>query len=128
MSDLPSEITVEVMTRYIAERSKPDDDRYAFAYTITIRNEGPLAVQLLRRHWLISSHNGRIQEVMGEGVVGEQPWLNPGQSFSYTSWAMIETQTGEMSGKYYFTTEQGEGFWAEVPAFFFIKPEKRVLH
>jgi len=91
-------ITVEVEARYIEGQSEPDNERYVFSYTITIRNEGDVSAQLLTRHWVITDANGNIQEVKGEGVVGEQPHLKPGEGFQYTSGAMIATPVGSMRG------------------------------
>jgi len=119
-------ITVEVETDYIEGQSEPDNERYVFSYTITIRNEGGEAAQLLSRHWLITDANGNIQEVKGEGVVGEQPHLKPGEGFQYTSGAMITTPVGSMQGTYQMVTDQGDEFDAEIPAFTLAIP--RTLH
>jgi ApaG protein len=119
-------ITVEVETRYIEGQSEPDNDRYVFSYTITIRNEGVVAAQLLSRHWVITDANGNVQEVKGEGVVGEQPHLNPGEGFQYTSGAMITTPVGSMRGTYQMVADNGDQFDAEIPAFTLAIP--RTLH
>ena len=119
-------ITVEVETDYIEGQSEPDNERYVFSYTITIRNEGGEAAQLLSRHWLITDANGNIQEVKGEGVVGEQPHLKPGEGFQYTSGAMITTPVGSMHGSYQMVADSGEEFDAEIPAFTLAIP--RTLH
>lgn len=110
-------IDVDVITNYIPEQSSPDEDRFVFAYTITIRNTGNLAARLLTRHWIISDANGKVQEVHGEGVVGEQPYLQPGQSFQYTSGTVIETPVGSMEGTYQMVTDEGEAFNAIIPVF-----------
>jgi ApaG protein len=119
-------ITVEVETDYIEGQSEPENERYVFSYTITIRNEGGEAAQLLSRHWLITDANGNIQEVTGEGVVGEQPHLKPGEGFQYTSGAMITTPVGSMQGSYQMITDNGNEFDTEIPAFTLAIP--RTLH
>ena len=115
-------IDVEVLTNYIPEQSSPAEDRFVFAYTITIRNSGSLAAKLLTRHWIISDANGKVQEVHGEGVVGEQPYLKPGESFEYTSGTMIETPVGSMQGTYQMVTDQGDMFNAIIPVFTLSQP------
>jgi ApaG protein len=96
----PSEVTVEVRTTYLAEHSNPDDAQYTFAYTITISNHSELPVQLLSRHWIITDADNDVQEVRGEGVVGEQPVIRSRSSFSYTSGATLVTPVGCMEGEY----------------------------
>lgn len=128
MSNLSSKIAIHAQTLFLPERSTPEENQYAFSYTITIRNQGSEPARLLRRKWTIFSDNGRRQEVEGDGVVGEQPRLEPGQGFSYTSWAMLETPTGQMQGRYFFIADCGAGFWADVPTFFFEEPGARVVH
>ena len=115
-------IDVEVLTNYIPEQSSPAEDRFVFAYTITIRNSGSLAAKLLTRHWIISDANGKVQEVHGEGVVGEQPYLKPGESFEYTSGTMIETPVGSMQGTYQMVTDKGDMFNAIIPVFTLSQP------
>ena len=110
-------ITVEVETTYVRDQSIPEESRYVFAYTITITNTGTVPVQLLGRHWVITDANNKVQEVRGEGVVGEQPHLTPGDSFRYTSAAMIETPVGCMQGEYQMIADDGVEFEAEIPAF-----------
>ncbi len=114
-SDYTIEIAVE--TSFVDEQSEPDEDRYVFAYTITIRNVGTVAARLLTRHWIITDANGHVQEVRGEGVVGEQPHLQPGEGFRYTSAAMIETPVGSMHGSYQMVADDGFHFEAEIPPF-----------
>ncbi len=92
-------IQVDVETRYIAEQSNPEQNYYVFAYTITIQNKGRQAARLLTRHWVITDSNQKVQEVRGEGVVGEQPHLQPGEQFVYTSGTMLETAVGTMKGR-----------------------------
>lgn len=110
-------VDVDVITNYIPEQSSPDEDRFVFAYTVTIRNTGKLAAKLLTRHWIINDANGKVQEVHGEGVVGEQPYLKPGESFQYTSGTVIETPVGSMEGTYQMVTDEGDAFNAIIPVF-----------
>jgi len=110
-------IAIEVSTDYVDEQSDPTSDRYVFAYTITIANRGEVAARLLSRHWLITDGNGKVQEVTGDGVVGEQPHLNPGEQFRYSSGAVLETPVGAMQGKYRMQADNGMDFDAPIPAF-----------
>lgn len=110
-------IQVLVETAYINEQSEPGDNRYVFAYTITITNTGTVPAQLISRHWVITDANNKVQEVRGEGVVGEQPRLAPGDSFRYTSAAMIETPVGCMQGNYQMIADDGVEFDAKIPVF-----------
>lgn len=118
------DVKVNVKTTYIPEQSDPETDRYVFAYTITIHNEGTVAAKLLTRHWIINDANGNTQEVHGEGVVGEQPYLKPGESFQYTSGTVIETPVGSMEGSYQMLAEDGTPFDAKIPAFTLSLPHK----
>ena len=119
-------IEINVETRYLEAQSDPEDDRYVFSYTITIRNVGKLPAQLITRHWLITDSNGKTQEVRGQGVVGEQPHLQPGQGFRYSSGAVIETPVGAMQGSYQMRADDGLEFDTPIPAFRLAKPG--VLH
>jgi ApaG protein len=110
-------ISIEVLTQYLEDQSEPRENRYVFSYTITIRNEGPVAAKLLTRHWIITDANGRVQEVRGEGVVGEQPHLAPGQGFRYASGAVLETPVGVMQGSYQMIADTGERFDAPIAPF-----------
>ncbi len=110
-------ISVAVDTRYLEDQSDPDEHRYVFAYTVTIRNRGAVPAKLLGRTWVITDANGKVQEVRGEGVVGEQPTLKPGESFQYTSGAPLATPSGFMVGAYQMETAAGEAFNVEIPAF-----------
>lgn len=110
-------IRVDVATSYVEEQSSHGDSRFVFSYTITIRNEGTAPAKLLTRHWIITDANGRVQEVEGEGVVGEQPYLLPGQGFRYSSGAILETPVGTMQGKYHMVSDQGEHFEAPIAPF-----------
>ena len=117
MHTMQYNITIEVETTYVREQSLPEQNRYLFAYTITITNTGSIPLQLLSRHWVITDANNKVQEVRGEGVVGEQPHLTPGESFRYTSAAMLETPVGCMQGEYQMIADDGVEFEAEIPAF-----------
>lgn len=119
-------IQVSVKVRYLAEQSDEADNRFVFAYTITLSNEGAQAVKLLSRHWIITDTNQHVQEVKGKGVVGEQPTINPGQSFEYTSGTVLATQVGTMSGSYQMALEEGGEFSVPIPQFVLSVP--RVLH
>jgi ApaG protein len=113
----PHQIHVDAQTTFVPEQSNPDKGRYFFAYTITISNTGAIPAQLLSRHWIITDSNGRVQEVQGEGVIGEQPHLSPGESFQYTSAAMIETPVGTMHGSYQMVADDGTHFDAVITPF-----------
>jgi len=110
-------ILVEVETAYLPEQSEPEDARFVFAYTITIRNDGQQPAKLLTRHWLITDSNGKTQEVRGDGVVGEQPHLKPGQGFRYSSGAVLETPVGAMQGSYQMIADDGAHFEAPIAPF-----------
>lgn len=119
-------IDIEVFSHYVDEQSIPEQDRYVFAYTISIRNSGTVGARLLNRHWVITDANGQTEEVHGEGVVGEQPWLEPGEGFEYTSGAVLPTDLGTMRGSYGMVADDGTHFEAEIPAFTLTVP--RTLH
>jgi ApaG protein len=110
-------IRVDVETNYLDEQSDPNEGRYVFSYTITIRNEGQVPARLLTRHWLITDANGKVEEVRGEGVMGEQPYLKPGQGFRYSSGAVIETPVGAMHGSYQMLADDGAHFDAPIHPF-----------
>ncbi|MEA1063556.1 Co2+/Mg2+ efflux protein ApaG [Apirhabdus apintestini] len=110
-------VCVQVQSAYIESQSLPDEERYVFAYTVTIRNLGRQSVQLLSRYWLITNGNGRETEVQGEGVVGEQPHIEPGGEYQYTSGAIIETALGTMQGRYEMIDETGRTFSVAIPVF-----------
>lgn len=120
------QIDIDANTQYLEAQSSPESGRYVFAYTITIRNSSDIAAQLVARHWIITDAHGKVQEVRGEGVVGEKPRLAPGDAFRYTSAAMIETPVGTMRGEYEMIGENGEIFEAEIPPFTLAIP--RTLH
>lgn len=119
-------ISVEAVAEYIAEQSAPDDDRFVFAYHITIRNTGEIAAKLISRHWIITDSNNKVQEVRGQGVIGEQPRLAPGEEFRYSSGCVLETPVGTMQGSYQMSAEDGHRFDAEIPPFILAMP--RTLH
>jgi ApaG protein len=119
-------IRVDVETAFLAEQSDVANARYVFSYTITIRNVGSTAARLLTRHWIITDANGKVQEVRGEGVVGEQPHLKPGQGFRYSSAAAIETPVGVMQGSYQMIADDGRSFDAPIAPFRLAMPG--VLH
>jgi ApaG protein len=110
-------IKVDVETNYVEDQSDPRERRYVFAYTITIRNEGQVPARLLTRHWIITDSNGKVQEVRGDGVVGEQPYLKPGQGFRYSSGAVLETPVGAMQGTYQMVSDDGLHFDALIQPF-----------
>jgi ApaG protein len=122
----PYDIAVTVQTRFLKEQSAPDDNRYVFAYTINIANAGSVPARLLTRHWIITDANGKVQEVRGDGVVGEQPWLRPGDDFNYTSGAVLETAVGTMRGSYQMLADDGRRFDAAIPQFILSIP--RTVH
>ncbi len=119
-------LEIQIATRFLDDESVPDDDRYVFAYTIRIRNLGQRPAQLVARHWIITDANGKVEEVRGEGVVGEQPRLEPGEAFTYTSGAVLETAVGTMQGSYDMLGDDGAHFEAPIPPFTLSIP--RTLH
>ena len=110
-------IRVEVQSAFVPERSDPDDGQWFFAYRVRITNEGHAPAQLVSRHWVIIDGHGRIEEVRGPGVVGEQPLLHPGEAFEYTSACPLRTPSGSMHGTYQMVTIDGERFDAEIAPF-----------
>lgn len=122
----PYRIEVVAIAEYIEAQSRPDEDHHVFAYHITIRNTGTLPARLLSRHWIITDASAKVQEVQGEGVIGEQPLLAPGASFSYTSGCVLATAVGTMQGSYRMQAADGHHFDAGIPLFVLAMP--RVLH
>ena len=120
------QIHIDVLTRFLSEQSTPEEGRFVFAYTIRIRNGGAVSARLLSRHWIITDDNGKVQEVRGDGVVGEQPWLRPGDEFEYTSGAVLETALGTMRGSYQMLADDGTSFDAPIAPFTLSVP--RTLH
>jgi ApaG protein len=111
------ELSCSVATRFLPDQSSAQDEQYAFAYTITIRNTGEVTAQVIGRHWVIHHGSGQVEEVRGLGVVGQQPLLKPGEQFEYTSWTRIATPRGSMRGEFYCMTDSAEAFEAPVEAF-----------
>jgi ApaG protein len=116
-------IHVVVRPKYLQSQSRPDDDHFVWAYTITIANKGIEIVTLRTRHWKITDDRGKMQEVMGEGVVGKQPTLAPGESFEYTSGVPLSTPSGFMVGTYQMETTGGDRFDVDIPAFSLDSPQ-----
>ena len=117
MGDSQRDIRIKVATSYMDDQSEPDAGRYVFAYTITISNDGEEAATLRSRHWIITDANGKVQEVTGDGVVGEHPHLGPGEHFRYSSGAVLETPVGAMQGLYRMETDSGDSFDAPIAPF-----------
>ena len=122
----PYDIDVKVATRFLDDQSVPRDNRFVFAYTITIVNRGEQPARLVSRHWIITDANGKVQEVKGDGVVGEQPWMRPGEDFEYTSGAVLETAVGTMRGSYRMLAD--DGTWFDAPIGEFTLSVPRTLH
>jgi ApaG protein len=118
---MPNKILVSVKTNYMADQTLPKQ-RYVYSYTITIANEGDEPAQLISRHWLIRDAKDNLQEVQGIGVIGEQPYIVPGTSYTYTSGVVLETETGIMEGTYHMRADSGEMFDAEIPTFALVPP------
>lgn len=110
-------IQIDVDARYVQEQSEPDNDRFVFAYTITISNLGTTPCQLLNRHWVITNAAGEVEEVRGAGVVGQQPTIEPGSAFRYTSGAILKTPVGAMQGEYEFCDASNASFEVPIPVF-----------
>lgn len=123
---LKYEISVEPVATYLPEQSDPDNSRFVFSYRITIRNIGSAAAQLVSRYWIITDANNLTQEVRGLGVIGQQPLLQPGESFEYSSGTALSTPVGTMRGTYQMLSEDGESFEVKIPEFVLSIP--RVLH
>ena len=123
-------ITVTAVTGFVPQQSKPDDNRYVFFYTITIHNGSELACQLLSRHWIIQDSNRKVEEIFGEGVIGEQPLIQPGEKYQYTSGAVLETEIGTMEGRYFMVGKSDQKaaneFEINIPRFTLSVP--RTLH
>ena len=117
MAEKQYDISIATKINYVSEQSLPEEGRYVFAYTITITNTGQAPATLLRRHWLITDANCKVQEVRGEGVVGEQPHIMPGESYEYTSATILETPVGCMQGSYEMIADDGMEFDAPIPVF-----------
>ncbi len=124
--DTKYEIAVSCKATYVEDQSDPSKNHYVFAYTVTISNTGNVAAQLMSRHWIITDANGKVLEVKGLGVVGQQPLLKPGESFEYTSGTQLETAVGTMHGTYQMIAEDGRHFDAPIASFTLSVP--RILH
>ena len=119
-------IEINVETTYLSSESNPDENKYYFLYTVLIKNNSQKKTKLLSRHWVIKDDNGKIQDVKGEGVIGEQPDINPGEEFQYTSCTMIETSLGTMKVSYHMIDDEDNYFDAAIPEFVLTIP--RVIH
>jgi ApaG protein len=117
MPDKSHNIDVSVKPTYIPEQSDPHNSHYVFSYTVTIMNTGDMPAKLLTRHWIITDGDGQVQEVKGDGVIGEQPYLKPGEGFQYTSGTFMNTPVGTMHGSYQMLADDGETFDAVIPSF-----------
>lgn len=117
MSDSRYNIDVSVVTRYLPEQSQPEQNRFAFAYTVTVSNKGELPAKLLSRHWVITDGDGRVQEVRGAGVIGQQPLIEAGASHTYSSGTVMATRVGIMQGSYQMLAEDGKRFDAVIAPF-----------
>ena len=126
MSNNDYQFDIEIDTQFLDDKSAPEEGRYVFLYTVHIRNQGSVPARLLGRHWLITDGNGKEKEVIGEGVVGEQPLIRPGEGFVYTSGAVLETDIGTMRGSYDILADDGTRFAAPIPQFTLSVP--RTLH
>jgi len=126
MADEKNNINVSIETMYLHQESDPENNKFYFLYTVSIRNTGTIGAKLLTRHWVIEDSNGKIQDVKGEGVVGDQPYINPGDEYQYTSGAMLETSMGTMKGTYKMINDSEDYFDADIPEFILSIP--RVIH
>jgi ApaG protein len=117
MSDPRYQVDVSVVTRYLADQSQPDQDRFAFAYTITVQNNGLMPARLMSRHWVITDGDGHVEEVRGAGVVGQQPLIDTGKSHTYSSGTVMNTRVGNMQGTYEMVAEDGKHFDAVIKPF-----------
>ena len=123
---MTNQIKIHVETTYLSNESNPDDNKYYFLYTVLIKNNSRRRAKLLSRHWIIKDDNGKVQDVKGEGVIGEQPDIRPGEEFQYTSGTMIETSFGTMKGSYHMIDDEDNYFDAVIPEFVLSIP--RVIH
>ena len=123
---MTNHIEIDVETTYLSSESNPEENKYYFLYTVLIKNNGNKRTKLLSRHWVIKDDNGKVQDVQGEGVIGEQPEIKPGEEFQYTSGTMIETSFGTMKGSYHMIDDEDNYFDAVIPEFILSIP--RVIH
>ena len=124
MQETPYQIQIQVQTNYLGDQSDPNADRYVFSYTITIANTGQEPARLLNRHWIITDADGKVEEVKGDGVVGKQPYLRPGEAFRYSSGAVLKTPVGSMHGSYGMQGDDGTRFDAEISPFSLAVPNR----
>ncbi|CAE6891020.1 MULTISPECIES: Co2+/Mg2+ efflux protein ApaG [Pseudomonas] len=117
MSDPRYQVDVSVVTRFLPEQSQPEQERFAFAYTVSITNNGELPAKLLSRHWVITDGNGKVQEVRGAGVIGQQPLIAQGETYTYSSGTVMATRVGTMQGSYKMISEDGANFDAPIAPF-----------
>ena len=117
MSDPRYQIDVSVVTRFLAEQSQPEQNRFAFAYTVTVKNNGQVAAKLLSRHWVITDGDGHVEEVRGAGVIGQQPLIDSGASHTYSSGTVMATKVGNMHGSYQMLADDGKRFDATIAPF-----------
>ena len=126
MSNQRYQIDIRVQARFVADQSNADQRHFVFAYTVRMRNDGIVGARLMTRHWRITDADGKVKDLRGEGVIGDQPWLGPGDSFEYTSGAVLETSVGSMRGSYQMLADDGTLFEAPIEAFSLSVP--RTLH
>jgi ApaG protein len=127
--EITRDIKIAVEPNFLDDQSEPEESRYLWSYRVTIENKSEIAVQLLSRYWRITDARGRIREVRGEGVIGEQPVIAPGRAFEYTSGAPLETASGFMTGTYHMRASTGENFEVGIPMFALESPyEARRMH
>jgi ApaG protein len=119
-------INISIETAYLEQHSEPHNNRFAFSYTVTINNTGDQAAQLISRHWIMTDANNAVQEVQGMGVIGQQPRILPGASYTYSSGSVLETQAGTMEGSYQMQTDSGDNFDVVIPAF--LLKNQQALH
>ena len=126
MSKDNNNISISIDTSYLQQESDPENNKFYFLYTVSIVNKGNIGARLLSRHWIIEDANGKVQDVKGEGVVGDQPYINPGGEYQYTSGTVLETSLGTMKGTYQMINDSENYFDAEIPEFVLTIP--RVIH
>jgi ApaG protein len=119
---LSASVKVQVATHFLQQHSRPEENVWAFAYTISISNNSTETIQLLRRHWVITDTNNSVEEVKGDGVIGQQPYILPGTSYEYSSGARLQTPAGDMHGSYTMQTSQGDEFEVPIPLFILASP------
>ena len=126
MTKEKNNISISINTKYLQQESDPKNNKFYFLYTVSIINNGSMGAKLLSRHWVIEDSNGKVEHVKGEGVVGDQPYMNPGDEYQYTSGTILETSFGTMKGSYKMINDSENYFDAEIPEFILSIP--RVIH